>query len=193
MPMVAALLLLLSPASATPPPTAACQSQLDAWCNLRTSCPIVGRKEGSSGNFCTGPFFALNSSGDPTRPSQHETRWRCFAAGDLDSATHTRYNGHGSCYCTRDEQLRHELCLCEQRGNRSRCPAPSHPTPPPPAPSPPPQPPPAVPQLRFTDVIVANDTIRSCYRNPVMTLTASGDLLCFIEERSRGGRQFSMM
>jgi len=43
-----------------------------------------------------------------------------------------------------------------------------------------------VPSLTFTDVIVADDTIRACYRNPVLTLTPAGTLLCFIEERSRG-------
>ena len=48
------------------------------------------------------------------------------------------------------------------------------------------QPPPVVPSLTFTDVIVADDTIRACYRNPVLTLTPAGTLLCFIEERSRG-------
>lgn len=34
-------------------------------------------------------------------------------------------------------------------------------------------------------VFTANDTIKSCYRNPVLIATG-GDLLCFIEERYRG-------
>eukprot|EP01045_Picozoa_sp_COSAG04_P046450 COSAG04_NODE_16826_length_487_cov_4.152062_1_plen_75_part_01 len=42
--------------------------------------------------------------------------------------------------------------------------------------------------LTFTTVIAANDTLRACYRNPVLTRTARGTLLCFIEERSRGPR-----
>ena len=42
--------------------------------------------------------------------------------------------------------------------------------------------------LTFTTVIAADDTLRACYRNPVLTRTARGTLLCFIEERSRGPR-----
>ena len=42
--------------------------------------------------------------------------------------------------------------------------------------------------LSFTQVIAADDTLRACYRNPVLTRTARGTLLCFIEERSRGPR-----
>ena len=160
-----------------------CQAQLDAWCNRPRSCPISGRAEGD--HKCEPPFYALNSSGDPTRPSQRTVEWRCFAGCDLD-ASHTRYEGSGSCYCTHDEQLRYELCLCEHSGDKSKCAAPPPPSPPRPKPPWPPQPPPAIPSLGFVDIIVANDTIRSCYRNPVMVLTATGDLLCFIEERSRG-------
>eukprot|EP01045_Picozoa_sp_COSAG04_P022440 COSAG04_NODE_2537_length_3962_cov_10.154025_2_plen_99_part_00 len=37
--------------------------------------------------------------------------------------------------------------------------------------------------LSFTQVIAADDTLRACYRNPVLTRTARGTLLCFIEER----------
>jgi hypothetical protein len=175
--------------SAVAVPDSACQANLDAWCNRPSSCPIAGRKEGN--HKCEPPFFALNSSGDPTRPSQREVQWRCFAGSDLD-ASHTHYDGSGSCYCSHDEQLRYELCLCQHNGDQSQCPAPPappapKPSPPPPKPLPwPPQPPPAVPKLSFVDVIVANDTIRSCYRNPVLVETTTGDLLCFIEERSRG-------
>eukprot|EP00937_MAST-01D_sp_MAST-1D-sp2_P005186 g5186.t1 len=37
-----------------------------------------------------------------------------------------------------------------------------------------------------TVVFRANDTIKSCYRNPVLLAAPNGDLLCFIEERYRG-------
>ena len=62
----------------------------------------------------------------------------------------------------------------------------------PPQPSPPMPPlspagaPPLRPALNFTTVVTADDAIKSCYRNPVLIQTASGALLCFIEERSRG-------
>jgi hypothetical protein len=50
-----------------------------------------------------------------------------------------------------------------------------------------PLPPPTRPNLTFTHVITANDAIRSCYRNPVLTLlNDQKTLLCFVEERSRG-------
>ena len=49
-----------------------------------------------------------------------------------------------------------------------------------------PQPAPARPSLNFTHVITADNTIKTCYRNPVLTRTATGALLCFIEERFRG-------
>lgn len=35
-------------------------------------------------------------------------------------------------------------------------------------------------------IFVANDTIKSCYRNPVLLQTPNNSLLCFIEERYRG-------
>ena len=35
-------------------------------------------------------------------------------------------------------------------------------------------------------IFTANDTLKSCYRNPVLVTLSSGDLLCFIEERFRG-------
>eukprot|EP01043_Picozoa_sp_COSAG02_P080712 COSAG02_NODE_19328_length_887_cov_3.187817_1_plen_155_part_01 len=121
------------------PDSTRCQAKLDAWCNRPGSCPIAGRKAGSY--KCEPPFFALNSSGDPTRPSQREVQWRCFAGSDLD-ASHAHYDGNGSCYCTHDEQLRHELCLCQHNDDQSQCPTPK-PNPSPPEPLPwPPQPPP---------------------------------------------------
>eukprot|EP01052_Picozoa_sp_SAG31_P041607 SAG31_NODE_6354_length_2047_cov_2.109343_1_plen_231_part_10 len=162
-----------------------CQSQLDAWCNRPGACPIVGRKDKDGAHRCEHPFYALNTSGDPTRPDQRSVEWRCVAACDLNPS-HTHYRGNGSCYCTHDEQLRLELCLCQHNGDQSKC-CPVQPPTPSPSPLPwPPQPPPTTPDLHFVDIIVANDTIGSCYRNPVMVLTSSGDLLCFIEERSRG-------
>eukprot|EP01052_Picozoa_sp_SAG31_P005500 SAG31_NODE_243_length_19342_cov_12.906459_3_plen_114_part_00 len=41
-------------------------------------------------------------------------------------------------------------------------------------------------QYNFSVVVTANDSIKSCYRNPVLVQTRSGSLLCFVEERSRG-------
>ena len=166
---------LVGVATTSAPVAPACQAKLDAWCNQPSSCPIAGRKDGSH-TTCGPPFFALNSSGDPTRPSQRETQWRCFAGSDLD-ASHTHYDGSGSCYCTHDEQLRYELCLCEHDGDQSKCPPPA------PRPAPPPPPP--------RDAVAVFTALEGGYHsfvNPAMVrVPSSGALLAFSEARGGGG------
>ena len=39
---------------------------------------------------------------------------------------------------------------------------------------------------RCTIIFAANNTLKSCYRNPVLLVTPNNSLLCFIEERYRG-------
>eukprot|EP00729_Bicosta_minor_P022742 gene22742-28428_t len=188
--LVAVPVLMLSAQSPAPPPL--CQQQLDAWCNLPSSCAIKGKSDDPKDNkTCSGHFRALFSGGDPTRPSQLKPAYRCFDEVDLLSTAGAapgsttkaayKYKGFGSCYCTREEQLEYHACLCENSGDKSKC---GNPPPPPPSP---PLPPPNRPTLHFTHVITANDQIGSCYRNPVLTLLDDNTtLLCFIEERSRG-------
>ena len=156
-------------------PDSACQANLDAWCNRPSSCPIAGRKEGN--HKCGPPFFALNSSGDPSRPGQREVQWRCFAGSDLD-ASHMHYDGSGSCYCTHDEQLRHELCLCQHNGDQSKCPTP--PTPPAPKPSPP-------PMTDAVTVFKAGEGGYHALNNPGLVRLRTGALLIFAEARGGHG------
>lgn len=153
------------------PPGGRCQQQLDAWCNQPSSCTISGRKEGN--HTCEPPYYALNSSGDPTRASQRTVEWRCFAGSDLD-ASHTRYGGSGSCYCTHDAELRYALCLCEHNGDNSTCGAPPSP--------PPPLPPDAV------AVFTLHEGGYYSFVNPAMVrLEQSGALLAFSEARKGEG------
>jgi hypothetical protein len=157
----------------SPPPAGKCQTQLNKWCN--SSCKISGRKKGNY--TCEPPYYALNSSGDPTRPSQRAVEWRCFAGSDLD-ASHTHYDGSGSCYCTYDAQLRYEQCLCQHNGDKSKCGAP-FPPPPPPRPAPDPA------------GVAVFSSLEGGYHNfvnPAMVrLPSSGALLVFSEARKGGG------
>ena len=104
--------------------------------------------------------------------------WRCFAGSDLD-ASHARYGGSGSCYCTHDAQLRYELCLCQHSGNKSaQCGAP-------PQPLPPPRP---VPDPAAVAVFTSLEGGYHSFVNPAMVrLSSSGALLAFSEARKGGG------
>ena len=168
---VAAALTLAIAGLTSPPPGGSCQQQLDAWCNQPGSCTIAGRQEGN--HTCEPPYYALNSSGDPTRPSQRPVQWRCFAGSDLD-ASHTRYDGSGSCYCTHDAQLRYELCLCQHNGDKSACGA---------SPGPRPQPDPGA-----VAVFALGEGGYHSFVNPAMVrLASSGALLAFSEARKGDG------
>ena len=109
-------------------------------------------------------LFALRDVGAASHGQGHAKMWRCYSANNTN-ADHTAYNG-GVCYCTRDQPLTKLACRC----NASSCASTPVPVP--------------VPQSSI--IFAANDTIKSCYRNPALLQTASGDLLCFIEERYRG-------
>jgi hypothetical protein len=135
-----------------------CQGILDAWCSddLQGRCNIPC----ASGQ----KLYAIRDLGAKSHGHGNKKEWRCYAANNTNT-DHTHYSG-GVCYCNREQQLADLICSC----NKTSCA---------PTPSPVPTPP-------STIIFKANDTIKSCYRNPVIIQTSTGDLLCFIEERYRG-------
>ena len=77
---------------------AACQSQLDGWCNQPANCPHATRE-------------TLHARFDTT-DRHHPKAWRCYATDTL-AADRQSYS-QGRTYCTRDSQLRALLEQCER-------------------------------------------------------------------------------
>eukprot|EP00035_Acanthoeca_spectabilis_P028159 m.469430 g.469430 ORF g.469430 m.469430 type:complete len:494 (+) comp28558_c0_seq1:69-1550(+) len=96
-----------------------CTTRLDSWCNSPLAkCDIPCAHDQK--------LYALYDIG--SKPGQDQRQWRCYAANNTVDG-HTKFIGRGDCYCTRDQELAAELCLC----NRSTC---RHPPPSPPPPLP---------------------------------------------------------
>lgn len=119
-------------------------------------------------------LYALYDIG--SKPGQDQRQWRCYAANNTIDG-HTKFTGRGDCYCTRDQELAAELCLC----NRSTC---RHPPP-----TPPPSPPPPLPFDNST-YVVFNSSISppearapvACYRVVTIVQTQRA-LVAFAEAR----------
>eukprot|EP01051_Picozoa_sp_SAG22_P000052 SAG22_NODE_1_length_62449_cov_158.689270_52_plen_929_part_00 len=160
-----------------PPPTVACQRQLDAYCNATaTACPLACAE--------SQPNVARCLPGDPSH-GQTTPGWRCYAASNL-TANRSAYEG-GDCYCT-DAVLVKLLCSCS---NQTNCPAP----PPAPSPAPPVPAPPGLPAQRGV-IKVFGDGESGYYDflNPAVIRTDPGQaLLIFAEARKGYGGDFDQV
>ena len=165
------LLLLAAPALAWAP-SPACQAAADAYC-ARDCAPAIAaacRAQGAA-------TLARKSGPQPTE-------WRCYSPGALtDNATYAR----GTCYCSRDAQIRAQLQAC---GDPDPSPPPAPPAPLPPLPEPP------VPQLSsglpsanvfWRGQQAADGTVYPCVRIPSLLQAGGGVLLAFAECRLETG------
>eukprot|EP00040_Diaphanoeca_grandis_P044672 m.13213 g.13213 ORF g.13213 m.13213 type:complete len:443 (-) comp9635_c0_seq1:135-1463(-) len=136
-----------------------CTSVLDTWCNNVTNCPNVqGCGKGQQ-------FYALDG------PASHdpESAWRCYAASNLNT-NHTAYVS-GTCYCSREVELKQLDCECETPGSPCT-------PPPPPVPSPP------APGVKILGQVFSPGLGGiSCFRIPSIVQTSKGSLVAFAEAR----------
>ena len=163
--MVAKALLLLAAQAAQA--RDACLQKLDAWCSAAKDCPLAapgGDPHSPLPHCAVGQkMFALRGVGG--LPNQESLQWRCYAANNTDS-THEHYTS-GRCYCTRDKELKEQLCKCDP----SKCvPTPAPPSPPPPLP------------FANSTYVVFNSSISpansrapvTCYRIPMIAQVSGG-------------------
>ena len=103
--------------------------QLNALCN-GALCPLHNEGMCAYGQS----LIALESVGGTKSQcgvdASHTKEWRCYA----ENNTHDSAYKNGCCYCSRQKQLSHALCLCKNGGNASKCggvtPTPAPPEPP---------------------------------------------------------------
>ena len=157
--------------------TPRCQAALDAWCNSKGACPIdqPSFEPKPPSTSCPGPLVALNSTADPAYDGRWG--WRCYSPSGLDPE-HTRYH-NGTCYCSRQGWLEHQLCLCQHPSTPGTCGPPPPPLPPPPPPPPPPTNP--EPQPPGTTVFAGGTEGYDWYFFPQLVVTPAGDLIVFSE------------
>ena len=163
------------------PPPAACQAQLDSYCNSYGG-GGHGCSPGSGAGRSVCPsgahYVARKDRGSNFTKQWDMIQWRCYSEAML-SADRAHYL-NGTCYCSQPAQLAWLLCNCT-KGSKACGPRPAGPAPPAASPCLAPAPPPA--ELTYTTVFALNTTLNTCYRIPLITYTAKGTLLAISEER----------
>lgn len=108
----------LAIAAAGPSTLSDCQRLADEWCTSSrasgdgtSTCSAVNMRE-SSGRCGDEKYVARLGRGSPQK-DQLALQWRCYAESVAANATNT--NHANACYCTRQDELRDMLTLCQQR------------------------------------------------------------------------------
>ena len=141
-------------------PTPKCQAEVNSHCAECFHALYT------SPRHCDGPMVARKSGAI----AGGEPLWRCYSPSTLNPS-HKNYTS-GSCYCTKDAQIRKVLQDCGD---------------PDPAPQPPPPPSPLrpgeAPCEGCTAVFYAGLNGSKCFRIPSIIKTSKGTLLAFSENR----------